>query len=94
MNKLFLILSLFFLSGCFDNDKKLLMKCADTEYDKQWKKAYGEGFMTLKELVGNSLEERFQFKNYVAIYRMCELELSVSPKTFRQIYKYSHKKNK
>jgi len=87
MNKLFLILSLFFLSGCFDNDKKLLMKCADTEYDKQWKKKFGESSMTLKQLYGNSLEGRFQYKPYVSMYRMCELELRVSPETFRQIYK-------
>ena len=87
MNKLFLVLSLLLLSGCFNSDKKLLMKCADKEYDKQWKKAFPKSTMTLKDLHGNNLEERFQYKAYVGIYRMCELELSTSPETFRQIYK-------
>jgi len=85
MNKLFLVLSLLLLSGCFSSDKKLLMKCADIEFDKQWVKKYGEPGVT--KSLGNDLKLRFEYKSYVRIYRMCELELSTSPETFRQIYK-------
>ncbi|MDC1166715.1 hypothetical protein OAT23_03445 [Candidatus Pelagibacter sp.] len=85
MNKIFFFLIFLFLTGCFNTDKKLLMKCADIEFDKQWVKKYGEPGVT--KSLGNDLKLRFEYKSYVRIYRMCELELSASPETFRQIYR-------
>ena len=83
-----LIFAYFFVSGCFQNDEKLIMKCADIKFDK-YLGTYYEGKVTSSELLFNkNLEKRFKSSpTYVKLYRICEYEFNTSPKTFKQLYK-------
>jgi len=82
-----LLISFILFSGCFKRDERLLMNCADRQFDEGWKKKFGENSSTMRELYEDNLDKRFQYESYVSIYRNCEYELKTSPKTFRQIYK-------
>ena len=87
--KTFLLIFTFFLiSGCFQSDEKLIMKCADIKFEK-FMGVYEEGEKTSSEILyGNNLKERFDSSdNYIKLYRNCEYEFNNSPKTFKQLYK-------
>ena len=86
-NIILLITISLLLTGCFKGDERLLMNCADRQFDESWKKKLGENQSTMRELYQDNLDKRFQYKSYVSMYRISEYELKTSPKTFRQIYK-------
>ena len=58
--KIFLLIFAYFLiSGCFQSDEKLIMKCADIKFEK-FIGVYEEGEKTSSEILyGNNLKERF-----------------------------------
>lgn len=68
---------LLFLTSCFDDNKKLLEKCADSRYKRENSSSINFSL---------ELKEKMQSVWYAKAYKYCEEERKNTPSTFNLKY--------